>query len=138
LGEAKLWSGALGSITAHASFTSPIRFNDVMQMGRNTVAPGGAVQGYATDVLLLVSVELFPFRGEPEIPNGGLLELATGEGTKCSCTTDVMDQFMSANVRLHEFNKSYRTNRLQSVYASSSTATAADADTDADPPSEKL
>jgi hypothetical protein len=34
------------------------------------------------NVLLLVSVELFPFRGRPEIPNRELLELATGEGTK--------------------------------------------------------
>jgi hypothetical protein len=30
----------------------------------------------------MVSVELFSFRGEPDIPNGELLELATGEITK--------------------------------------------------------
>jgi ribosomal protein S17E len=51
---------------------------------------------YAKDVLLLVSVELFLFRGEPEIPNRELLQLATGERTKelfvgCSFTTDVRD-----------------------------------------------
>jgi hypothetical protein len=44
----------------------------------------------------LVSVELFPSRGELEIPNGELLELATGEGIKglfvgCSFTTNVID-----------------------------------------------
>jgi hypothetical protein len=48
------------------------------------------------DVLLLVSVELFPFRGEPEISNREPLELTKGKGTKsmlvgCSFTTDVMD-----------------------------------------------
>jgi hypothetical protein len=33
LGEAKLWSGALGSITAHASFTSSTRLDDIIPMG---------------------------------------------------------------------------------------------------------
>jgi hypothetical protein len=52
---------------------------------------------YTKDVLILVSIELFPFREKPEIPNRELLELAMGEGTKvpfvrCSLTTtDVMD-----------------------------------------------
>jgi hypothetical protein len=31
---------------------------------------------YAKDALLLVSIELFPFRGKPEIPNRELLEFA--------------------------------------------------------------
>jgi hypothetical protein len=58
----------------------------------NTAAPDGAEQS----VLFVASVELFPFRDEPEIRNGELLELATGEGTKvlfvgCSFTTGVMD-----------------------------------------------
>lgn len=48
---------------------------------------------------VLVSVELFPFRGEPEVPNRELLELATNEGIKglfieCSFAPDVMDHFM--------------------------------------------
>jgi hypothetical protein len=48
---------------------------------------------YTKDVLLLVSVELFPFRGKSEISDRELLELATGEGTRvlfvrCSFTTD--------------------------------------------------
>ena len=37
---------------------------------------------YANNVLLIVIIELFPFRGEPEIPNRELLELATGEGAE--------------------------------------------------------
>jgi hypothetical protein len=32
--------------------------------------------------MLLMSVELFPFRGELEIPDRELLELATSEGAK--------------------------------------------------------
>jgi hypothetical protein len=57
---------------------------------------------YAKDVLLLMSVELFPFLAEPKIPNSKRLELATSEETKglffgCSPTTDAMDYFMSAS-----------------------------------------
>jgi hypothetical protein len=44
----------------------------------------------------MVSVELFPFRGDLESPNRELLKLAAGEGTMglffgCSFTTDAMD-----------------------------------------------
>jgi hypothetical protein len=51
---------------------------------------------YTKDVMLLVGVELFPFRGKLEILNMDLIGLATGEGTKvrfvmCSFTSDVMD-----------------------------------------------
>jgi hypothetical protein len=38
--------------------------------------------GFQSYFLLLVSVKLFPFRSEPEIPNRELLERATGEGSK--------------------------------------------------------
>ncbi len=54
--------------------------------------------------MLLVSVKLLPFRGEPEVPRSReLLEFVTGEGTKCkivgcSFTTDVMHQFISARI----------------------------------------
>jgi hypothetical protein len=56
--------------------------------------------GYTNDVLLLVSVKLFPFGGESESPNSELLKLATGEGSMgffigFSFTTDAMDYFMS-------------------------------------------
>jgi hypothetical protein len=62
------------------------------------VAPGGA-EGRTRctqDFLLMVSVELFPFRGDLESPNRELLKLAAGEGTMglffgCSFTTDAMD-----------------------------------------------
>jgi hypothetical protein len=61
----------------------------VVQRGRTLVL-------YTKDVLLLVSVKLFPFRAEPESPNRELLKLAAGEGTMglffgCSFTTDAMD-----------------------------------------------
>jgi hypothetical protein len=56
---------------------------------------------YAKDNLLLVSVRLFPFRGEADIPNRELLnrellQRTTDEATNdlfvgCSFTTDVMD-----------------------------------------------
>jgi hypothetical protein len=103
LGEAKLWSGALGSITAHATFTSPTRLNDVIPMGTQHRGAMWDRERYAEDFLLLMSVDVFPFRGDPDIPNRELLELATGEGTKglfigCSCTADVMHQFMSASI----------------------------------------
>jgi hypothetical protein len=70
------------------------------------------------DFLLLVSIELFPFRGEPEIPNSELLELATNEGTKvlfvgCSCTTDVINHFMSDSIVL--FVSKNLTNRFEQI-----------------------
>jgi hypothetical protein len=51
----------------------------------------------------MVSVELFLFQDEPELPTRELLELATGEETKrlfagCSCIMDMMDQFMRSGV----------------------------------------
>jgi hypothetical protein len=75
------------------------------------------------DALLLVSDELHPLQGEPEIQNRELLELATHEGTHClfvwcSFTTDVMcdglvHECQHYPVRLHQFDKSFRTNRRQ-------------------------
>jgi hypothetical protein len=53
---------------AIASFASLIPLDDVIPTRTR----------YATDVLLLVSAELFLFRDDPEIPNRELLELATG------------------------------------------------------------
>jgi hypothetical protein len=59
LSEAELWSGTLGSITAHASFTSAThRLNVVIPMGTKH---RGAMWGRTRctkNVLLLVSVEL--------------------------------------------------------------------------------
>jgi hypothetical protein len=51
---------------------------------------------YTNDVMLLVSVKLFPFGGESESPDGELLKVATGEGTMgmlfgFNYTTDTMD-----------------------------------------------
>jgi hypothetical protein len=108
---------------------SPTRPNDVIPMGTQHLGAR-----HAKDVLLLVSVEVFPFRGEPEIPNRELLELTTGEGTKglfvgCSCTTDVMDHFMSASI-IH-FVSMNLTNCFEQIgvsYASSSAATLVDTD----------
>jgi hypothetical protein len=95
LGEAKLWGGALGSITVHASITSPTRLNDIVPMGTQHRGTRWGRARCAKDFLLLMRVELKPFRGEPDIPNRKRLELATGEGTKglflrCSFTTDVV------------------------------------------------
>jgi hypothetical protein len=53
---------------ATASFASLTWVNDVIPTRTR----------YATDVLLLVSAELFLFRDDPEIQNRELLELATG------------------------------------------------------------
>jgi hypothetical protein len=78
LGEAKLWSGALGSIIAHASFASPTPLNDVIPMETQQRGARWGWARHAKDSLLLVSVELFSFRDEPEISNRKLLELATG------------------------------------------------------------
>jgi hypothetical protein len=96
LSEAKLWSGTLGSIAAHASFVSPIRPYDIISMGMQHRGARWIRTRYANDVLLLMRIEMLPFRGKPEIPNRELLELGTGEGNKdlfvgCSFTTDVMD-----------------------------------------------
>jgi hypothetical protein len=55
------------------------------------VMPGGVVYcrtAYTKYVLLLVSIELIPFREKPEIPNSELIELAMGEGTKVCSSGD--------------------------------------------------
>jgi hypothetical protein len=70
LSNAKLWSGTLGSIKAH-----------VMPLGTQRRGARWDRTRYTKNVLLLVNVELFPLRGEQEIPNRELIELATGEGT---------------------------------------------------------
>jgi hypothetical protein len=75
----------------------------------------------AKDFILLVSVKLFPFRGEPKILDKKLLELATGEGTKCkivgcSFTTDVMHQFMGASII--QFVTTNLTNRFEQISVS--------------------
>jgi hypothetical protein len=103
LGEANLWSCTLGFITTHASFTSPTRLDGVVTMGTQHRGARWDRARYTEDVLLLLSIELFPLRGEPEILNKELLELAAGERTKrlfdgCSCSRDVMHQFMSASI----------------------------------------
>jgi hypothetical protein len=55
---------------------------------------------------------MFPFRGEPEIPNKELFELVTGEGTKGLLVTNLTDP----------------SNKLATMYTTSSAATAADTD----------
>jgi hypothetical protein len=103
-------------------FTSSTRLNDVIPMGTQHRDARWGRARYAKDVLLLVSVELFPFR---DITDRELLERATGEGAKgmfvwCSCNTDAMDQFMSASTI--QFVPTNMTNRFEqvvvSVYAS--------------------
>jgi hypothetical protein len=75
LGEAKLWSGALGSIIARTSFAGPTPLNDVVPMRTQHRGARWGWARYSNDFLLTVSVRLFPFRGEIEIPNRELLEL---------------------------------------------------------------
>jgi hypothetical protein len=73
---------------------------------------------YTKDILPPSNVELFPFRDEADILNRELLELAAGEGSKglfvgCTCTTDVMDKFMSASII--QFVSTNLTNRLEQI-----------------------
>ena len=75
LGEAKPWSSALGSITAHASFTSSTRLNDVIPMGTQHRGTRWGRTRHAKDFLLRVSVTLFPYRGKLEIIIGSCFKL---------------------------------------------------------------